>query len=86
MPKKRRTPGELIEMPDPRKAEITQDDLEDYFGARHLQRIARKDLDRQAAKILERLRAGAKVEPGAHDCELIVKEKGGKHIEQLIIR
>ena len=71
-------------MPDPRKAEIIQDDLEDYFAASTQQRLAREHLDSLAAKILERLRAGAKVEPGVHYCELIVKEKGGKRIEQLI--
>jgi hypothetical protein len=64
---------------------VTQGEIESLIGQRNQVRRVKRIYDRQAASVLERLLAGAVIEPGTHTVEVETRIDGPRRVTRLAV-
>lgn len=70
--------GVVVELMRESALVITQDEIETLIGLENQIRNLQRMFERQAADVLDRLMAGATVEPGTHTAEIEETREGGE--------
>jgi hypothetical protein len=83
--KSRRRKRNLIALPDPKLERVTQNELAVILGWTNQLRWMREKLETASAAALERLQAGAEIEPGPLAAEFVTEARGGRYCEKLVI-
>jgi hypothetical protein len=83
--KSRRRKRNLIALPDPKLERVTQNEIAIILGRMNQLRWMREKLSEATAAALERLQAGAEVEPGPLAANFVTEARGGRYCEKLII-